>query len=80
MRYVNPPPSPASKNQNLVACQYGNGIFFFTVKEIPANTELFVWYCREFAERIGHPLDADLCARRNTGLGRFDAFKQLYDV
>lgn len=31
-------------------------IYFYTVKEIEANQELLVWYCREFAERLGLPL------------------------
>lgn len=34
-------------------------IYFYTVKEIDANQELLVWYCREFAERLNHPVTGE---------------------
>ena len=57
MRYVNPAHSPSE--QNLVACQVKFDIYFYTIKPIPAGTELFVWYCREYADRLNYPLSAD---------------------
>ncbi|XP_014680286.1 PREDICTED: PR domain zinc finger protein 1-like, partial [Priapulus caudatus] len=57
MRYVNPAHSLAS--QNLIACQYKLDIYFYSVRPIPANTELLVWYCREFAERLNYPLTGE---------------------
>ncbi|XP_062889817.1 PR domain zinc finger protein 1-like isoform X1 [Mobula hypostoma] len=53
MRYVNPAHSAAE--QNLVACQKGTDIYFYTVKPIPRSDELLVWYSREFAERLNYP-------------------------
>ncbi|KAM5256325.1 PR domain zinc finger protein 1 isoform 2-T2 [Ctenodactylus gundi] len=53
MRYVNPPRCP--RDQNLAACQNGMKIYFYTIKPIPANQELLVWYCRDFAERLQYP-------------------------
>ncbi|XP_078094142.1 PR domain zinc finger protein 1-like isoform X1 [Mustelus asterias] len=58
MRYVNPAHSP--EEQNLVACQNGTDIYFYTVKPIPPNNELLVWYSREFAQRLNYPPTADL--------------------
>ena len=54
MRHVNP--ANSLKQQNLVACQVKLSIFFYTIKSIPPNTELLVWYCREFAQRLNYPL------------------------
>jgi len=53
MRYV----LPAYKNaaQNLVAYQDGQEIFFLTIKPIKREEELTVWYCKEFARRLGYP-------------------------
>ena len=53
MRYV----LPAYKNcaQNLVAYQDGDEIFFLTIKPIKKDEELTVWYCKEFAKRLGYP-------------------------
>ncbi|KAG8176978.1 hypothetical protein JTE90_024798 [Oedothorax gibbosus] len=50
MRHVSPA-FQASK-QNLVACQVKGDIYFYTVKPIPPNNELLVWYCREYAQRM----------------------------
>ena len=53
MRYV----LPAYQNsaQNLVAYQDGDEIFFLTIKPIKKDEELTVWYCKEFAKRLGYP-------------------------
>lgn len=54
MRYVSP--ANGLRHQNLVACQVKFDIYFYTIKPVPAGTELYVWYCHEFAERIRHSL------------------------
>lgn len=53
MRYVNP--AHTSKQQNLVACQIKQDIYFYTTKAIQPNTELLVWYCQEYARRLNYP-------------------------
>lgn len=50
MRYVNPARSPAE--QNLVACQNGGDIFFYTIRPVEPDQELLVWYSHEFAQRL----------------------------
>ena len=35
-------------------------IYFYTVKPVVPNTELLVWYCREFAERLNYPLTGEM--------------------
>lgn len=66
MRYVNPAYSVREQNlvacgeQNLAACQNGMNIYFYTIKPIPANQELLVWYCRDFAERLQYPYPGEL--------------------
>ncbi|XP_078000044.1 uncharacterized protein LOC144452767 [Glandiceps talaboti] len=39
--------------QNLVAFQYGNSIYFTTNRPIEPKTELLVWYCKDYAKLIG---------------------------
>ncbi|XP_027630907.1 PR domain zinc finger protein 1 isoform X3 [Tupaia chinensis] len=58
MRYVNP--AHSAREQNLAACQNGMNIYFYTIKPIPANQELLVWYCRDFAERLHYPYPGEL--------------------
>ncbi|XP_030644401.1 PR domain zinc finger protein 1 [Chanos chanos] len=58
MRYVNPAHSMAE--QNLVACQTGRDIYFYTIKPVVPQQELLVWYSQEFSQRLcgqaeGHP-------------------------
>uniref|UniRef100_A0A3B3QGN7 PR domain zinc finger protein 1 n=1 Tax=Paramormyrops kingsleyae TaxID=1676925 RepID=A0A3B3QGN7_9TELE len=50
MRYVNPPRSPAE--QNLVACQDGHDIFFYTIRPVDTQQELLVWYSQEFLQKL----------------------------
>lgn len=50
MRYVNPAHSLAE--QNLVACQNGGDIYFYTIRPVEPNQELLVWYSQEFAQRL----------------------------
>lgn len=58
LRYVNP--AHSAREQNLAACQNGMNIYFYTIKPIPANQELLVWYCRDFAERLHYPYPGEL--------------------
>ncbi|XP_061100444.1 PR domain zinc finger protein 1a isoform X1 [Conger conger] len=62
MRYVNP--AHSQQEQNLAACQNGMNIYFYTVKPIPANQELLVWYCPEFAERLHYPPSGELMMQK----------------
>lgn len=50
MRYVNPARSLAE--QNLVACQNGRDIYFYTIRPVEPKQELLVWYSQEFAQRL----------------------------
>eukprot|EP00064_Thunnus_orientalis_P002062 superscaffoldBa00000143_g2069 len=50
MRYVNPARSLAE--QNLVACQNGREIYFYTIRPVEPKQELLVWYSQEFAQRL----------------------------
>uniref|UniRef100_A0A3Q3AFI5 Tissue-resident T-cell transcription regulator protein ZNF683 n=1 Tax=Kryptolebias marmoratus TaxID=37003 RepID=A0A3Q3AFI5_KRYMA len=50
MRYVNPAHSLAE--QNLVACQNGRDIYFYTIRPVESKQELLVWYSQEFAQRL----------------------------
>lgn len=50
MRYVNPAHSLAE--QNLVACQNGRDIYFYTIRPVEPNQELLVWYSQEFSQRL----------------------------
>uniref|UniRef100_UPI0037E7B44E PR domain zinc finger protein 1 n=1 Tax=Semicossyphus pulcher TaxID=241346 RepID=UPI0037E7B44E len=53
MRYVNP--AFTVEEQNLVACQTGLDIYFYTIKPLQPGQELLVWYCPEFAQRCNYP-------------------------
>lgn len=53
MRYVNP--SCGAEEQNLIACQNGLNIFFYTIKPVQPGQELLVWYCSELARRCNYP-------------------------
>lgn len=58
MRYVNPAHSLAE--QNLVACQNGQEIFFYTIRPVEPKEELLVWYSPEFSQRLcGQPEQPD---------------------
>ncbi|XP_056150759.1 PR domain zinc finger protein 1 [Lampris incognitus] len=72
MRYVNP--ACGTREQNMVACQNGLDIYFYTIRPLQPGQELLVWYCPEFARRCNYPplrqLVADkqgLSQERNTG-------------
>nr|XP_033504197.1 PR domain zinc finger protein 1 [Epinephelus lanceolatus] len=53
MRYVNP--ACSVDEQNLVACQSGLDIYFYTIKPLQPGQELLVWYCPELAQRCNYP-------------------------
>jgi len=58
MRFVNPARSGAE--QNLVACQNGQEIFFYTLRPVEPEQELLVWYSPEFSQRLcGQPVQPD---------------------
>ncbi|XP_041832612.1 PR domain zinc finger protein 1 isoform X2 [Melanotaenia boesemani] len=63
MRYVNP--ARAVEEQNLVACQNGLEIFFYTIKPLQPGQELLVWYCSEFAQRCNYPPLGQLAVNKN---------------
>ncbi|XP_013093512.2 uncharacterized protein LOC106077229 isoform X2 [Biomphalaria glabrata] len=47
--------APSDREQNVVACQHGAHIYFYTVKPIEANTELLFWFSQEYSERVKCP-------------------------
>ncbi|KAM9840425.1 PR domain zinc finger protein 1 isoform 2-T2 [Aulostomus maculatus] len=66
MRYVNP--ACSVEGQNLVACQHGLDIYFYTIKPLHPGQELLVWYCAELAQRCNYPPLGQLaidCVERN---------------
>uniref|UniRef100_A0A4W5NPP2 Tissue-resident T-cell transcription regulator protein ZNF683 n=1 Tax=Hucho hucho TaxID=62062 RepID=A0A4W5NPP2_9TELE len=50
MRYVNP--AHSLSEQNLVACQNGHDVYFYTSRLVEPKQELLVWYSQEFAQRL----------------------------
>lgn len=50
MRYVNP--ARSASEQNLVACQNGRDVYFYTIHPVEPKQELLVWYSQEFAQRL----------------------------
>ncbi|KAF8781957.1 PR domain zinc finger protein 1-like [Argiope bruennichi] len=62
MRYVNP--AYSTKGQTLVACQIKRQIYFYTCRPVLPDEELTVWYCKEFAQRLGYPLTGELMLKR----------------
>ncbi|MBN3295715.1 PRDM1 protein, partial [Amia calva] len=58
MRYVNP--AHSLHDQNLVACQNGKEVYFYTIKPVPPHSELLVWYSHEFSNRLHCPTPGDL--------------------
>ncbi|XP_072218303.1 PR domain zinc finger protein 1 [Leuresthes tenuis] len=63
MRYVNQ--ACAAEEQNLVACQNGLDIFFYTITPLRPGQELLVWYCSEFAQRCNLPPLGKLTVNKN---------------
>uniref|UniRef100_A0A4W6F098 PR domain containing 1b, with ZNF domain n=1 Tax=Lates calcarifer TaxID=8187 RepID=A0A4W6F098_LATCA len=69
MRYVNPARSMAE--QNLVACQNGRDIYFYTIRPVEPKQELLVWYSQEFAQRLCSQQDdikqSECCREKRQG-------------
>lgn len=55
MHYVQQTVAETAGQHNSLACQLDSNIYFYTVKSIPANSEIVVTYSREYAERITTP-------------------------
>ena len=49
MRYVQP---GCGEDQNLVAYQEGQEIYFLAIRQINPNEELLVWYCNDYHKRF----------------------------
>uniref|UniRef100_A0AC35GW04 SET domain-containing protein n=1 Tax=Panagrolaimus sp. PS1159 TaxID=55785 RepID=A0AC35GW04_9BILA len=45
--------------QNLIACQIENDIFFYTIKSIVPNSELLFWYSKEYAQKVQMPTSCE---------------------
>uniref|UniRef100_A0A1I8PK23 PR domain zinc finger protein 1 n=1 Tax=Stomoxys calcitrans TaxID=35570 RepID=A0A1I8PK23_STOCA len=57
MRYV--ASAYSLDTMNLVACQHQENIYFYTTRDIMPNEELMVWYCKDFAKRLGYDVDPE---------------------
>lgn len=79
MRYVNP--ARAVEEQNLVACQNGLEIYFYTIKALQPGQELLVWYCQELGQRCSYPplgqLSADASGRFTSSLAAIKSKLQI---
>lgn len=62
---------------NLVACQHQENIYFYTTRDIMPNEELMVWYCRDFAKRLGYDVDPE---RATYSICKEEAMKKSYSV
>ncbi|XP_019539840.3 PR domain zinc finger protein 1 isoform X1 [Aedes albopictus] len=60
---------------NLVACQHQEHIYFYTIRDIMPNEELMVWYCRDFAKRLGYDIDPE---RATYSICREETLKKTY--
>ncbi|KAI6208230.1 hypothetical protein M3Y96_00093200 [Aphelenchoides besseyi] len=47
------------ESQNLIACQIDGEMYFYSIKSINPNTELLVWYSRDYAQRIQMPANCE---------------------
>ncbi|MBN3321414.1 PRDM1 protein, partial [Atractosteus spatula] len=75
MRYVNP--AHSLHDQNLVACQNGKDVYFYTIKPVPPHSELLVWYSREFADRLHYPSSGDLLFSKHGERGRVTNIQKI---
>uniref|UniRef100_A0A1L8DID3 Putative transcription factor blimp-1/prdi-bf1 n=1 Tax=Nyssomyia neivai TaxID=330878 RepID=A0A1L8DID3_9DIPT len=62
---------------NLVACQHQEHIYFYTIRDIMPNEELMVWYCRDFAKRLGYDVDPE---RATYSIAKEETMKKAYSV
>ncbi|XP_071957120.1 PR domain zinc finger protein 1-like [Antedon mediterranea] len=89
MRHVQPAPG-MTHLQNVVACQHGTEIFFYTTRCILEGEQLFVWYCREFSERLKWKIQSPLNSNGNNtsfvgkplqvGIGKNNDFVEALDL
>lgn len=63
---------------NLVACQHQEHIYFYTIRDIMPNEELMVWYCRDFAKRMGYDIDPERMA--NYSICKDETLKKAYSM
>ncbi|GAB0099702.1 Blimp-1 [Sergentomyia squamirostris] len=62
---------------NLVACQHQEHIYFYTIRDIMPNEELMVWYCRDFAKRLGYDVDPE---RATYTIAKEETMKKAYGL
>lgn len=62
---------------NLVACQHLDNIYFYTTRDIMPNEELMVWYCRDFAKRLGYDVDPE---RATYSICKEEALKKNFGI
>lgn len=62
---------------NLVACQHLDNIYFYTTRDIMPNEELMVWYCRDFAERLGYDVDPE---RATYSICKKEVLKKTFSI
>lgn len=60
---------------NLVACQHQENIYFYTTRDIMPNEELMVWYCKDFAARLGYDVDPE---RATYSICKEETMKKAY--
>ncbi|XP_077443905.1 PR domain zinc finger protein 1 isoform X3 [Stigmatopora argus] len=81
MRFVNP--ACCINEQNLIACQSGLDIYFYTIKPLLPGQEMLVWYSSELAQRCNYPplgqLNMD-CAAEQHQLQRKTTEKRGHSV
>ncbi|CAD7083429.1 unnamed protein product [Hermetia illucens] len=62
---------------NLVACQHQDNIYFYTTRDIMPNEELMVWYCKDFARRLGYDVDPE---RTTYSICKEETMKKAYGI
>lgn len=54
-------PAAEPEHQNLTAFQHGSDVYFTTSRDIPAGTELRVWYAAFYAKKMDKPMLKQSC-------------------
>ncbi|XP_062060806.1 PR domain zinc finger protein 15 isoform X1 [Lepus europaeus] len=54
-------PAAEAEQQNLTAYQHGGDVYFTTSRDIPAGTELRVWYAAFYAKKMDKPMLRPAC-------------------
>lgn len=55
-------PAVEAEHQNLTAYQHGSDVYFTTSRDIPAGTELRVWYAAFYAKKMDKPMLKQACS------------------